>query len=145
MWAGAQTTPTIIGTFTWNFNPPLRIQTQGFTCGYSVPSLPLIITHFGNNQYHLMTGPSAIAYAPNTGTAGAGCYDAQLNGNGIMNLSGTNYNLSMYLSVPFANNDGLAYANLSCILNSTTLSGQCSVPSIIGQYVFQYQATFAPK
>jgi hypothetical protein len=146
MWAGAQTIPTVIGTFTWNFNPPLEIISEASTlsspayCFYTVSSLPITITHLGSDQYSLMS--YGVASASNTSQ----CDSENILGSGVMSLSGANYKLSMQLSIPFPSNSAYAlFNNASCSLNATTLSGQCIVPGIIGQYGGKYTATFVPK
>jgi hypothetical protein len=145
-WAGAQTTPTVIGTFTWNFNPPLIISSLGTTlgsglCAYSVTSLPITITHLGNNQYSLMS--YGVATASNTGQ----CDSENILGSGVMSLSGANYKLSMQLSIPFpSNSENAVFNNASCSLNAETLSGQCIIPpDIVSQFGGKYTATFVPK
>jgi hypothetical protein len=132
MWARAQTTPTIIGTFTWNFNPQLGI--QGYPFNFTVSSLPLTITHLGNDQYNVIS-VGGIAYNDDIG-------NPYFYGTGLMSLSGTNYKLFLMLIVPIPIYQTVEWATLSCTLNSTTLSGQCSTPSPRGSEV---QATFAPK
>jgi hypothetical protein len=132
MWARGQTTPTIIGTLTWNFNPQLWIQGNPFN--YTVSSLPLTITHLGNNQYSVIS-VGGIAYNDDI-------WNPYFYGTGLMSLSGTNYTLFFQLIVPNPIYQTVEQATLGCTLNSTTLSGQCSTPSPRGSEV---QATFAPK